>query len=193
MKDKARTVVLSSGVELAIETVWPTALMRIASFEVAKPEPPMIFLTDKGRSEPNELDPEYQAALRKYWFDVGQQYMNGLILLGTKVHKLPDGFDGPDDPEWAEAMNTVIPGAIPEVGSKKRYLAWVRYWACRTAEDINAIERAVTESNAVLEGAVAESMAGFPDKPQRTADLGSPAPKARRHRDKLRHTNGCDS
>ena len=114
--------------------------------------------------------------------------MNGLILLGTKVHKLPDGFDGPDDPEWAEAMNTVIPGAIPEVGSKKRYLAWVRYWACRTAEDINAIEKAVTETNAVLEGTVAESMAGFPDKPQRSPDLGSPAKKARRHRDKLRHT-----
>lgn len=184
----AKTVTLSSGVVLAVQQVWPTALMRIASFEVAKPEPPMVLIVDKGRKEPNELDPEYQAALKKYWFDVGQQYMNGLILLGTKVHSTPEGFDKPDDPEWAEAMNAAIPDAIPEVGSKKRYLAWVRYWACRSAEDINAIERAVTESNAVLEGTVAESMAGFPDKPQRAADLGSPAKKARRHRDKLRHT-----
>lgn len=184
----ARTVALSSGVILAIRQVWPTALMKIASQDIAKPEPPQVFLKDKGRAEPNELDPEYRAALNKYWFDLGQQYVNGLILLGTDVHSIPDGFDAPSDPGWAEILNTVIPGAVPEVGTKKRYLAWIRYWACRTAEDINAIEKAVTESNAVLEGTVAESMAGFPDKPKRSADLGASIKKTRRHRDKLRHS-----
>jgi len=150
----------------------------------------MVYLKDKGRSEPNELDPDYRAALQKFSFDLGQQYVNGLILLGTSVHSIPDGMDGPDDPGWAEMLNTVVAGAVPEVGTKKRYLAWVRYWACRTGEDINAIEKAVTESGAVREEAVAAQMAGFPDKPERATDLGSPVTKARRHRDKLRHTNG---
>lgn len=116
--------VTGNGVVLKLKKV-NQSIPRDIVLKIPEPEMPKVFIEEKDRWEDNPNNPQYVAALRKYSRDTGLTTFYVYILYGTEVISVPDGI-----PEWnsnwhedfAEWDITIRP-----VGSKSRYLDWLKY------------------------------------------------------------------
>lgn len=172
-------VKLSSGVVLELSRIHSTILVAIKrKYDSSVPQVPRQYIEDKGREEENPLDPAYLQAVEDHMTARGQSVLDAQIAFGSKVISKPAEMDGPDDKGWAERCE-VAGIEIAPVGSTKRYVQWVNFIACQTADDVNTFNKVIMEHLGVREEAVAQAMESFPSVPTRRTDMAPRRRKAR--------------
>jgi hypothetical protein len=155
----SKIMVLSTGVELEALVVPPMLLTDIAVEAV-------------DRDEENPDDPVFKEALSNWQAGVLIDLNNAYILVGTRLVSKPDGLPGWDDADWLDEMKLLG----RRVGSRRqRYLAWIKYVAAPTGEDITLIVREVGRLSGVSERDVQESIDGFQREGARDAGDGAGA------------------
>lgn len=92
--DKGGVVILSTGVRVKIHPVSATLIDAVQA-RIEDPSPPMAFIDEKGREEPNYSDPKYLRAVERAGTDRVIAAMDALILFGVE---LIDGL--PEDESW---------------------------------------------------------------------------------------------
>jgi len=71
------------------------SLIDAVSNRMTPPDPPVVFIEDKGREEPNPADPQYIRAMDQFERDRGIAVMDAMVMFGLE---LLDGI--PPDEEW---------------------------------------------------------------------------------------------
>lgn len=173
--------VASTGVKLKFRPV-ATYLMQDAARRVPRPEVPQAWIESRQAHEPNPNDPSYIRALERWEMESIEAGVRVALIAGTEVEELPDGFYGPDDPRWSEIVVAAAVGGLDDpdwegppigpVGSRRRYLDWLRYWALPTREDIIAVSRICTQIGTLTEEELATAIASFRATSRTIADLG---------------------
>lgn len=170
MTDDPNVVTLSSGVVVRCKAA-PLNLIRKLTTAVPVPAVPMKFNEEKGREEPNPFDPDYREASRQYDIRVRELTQDALIVLGTEIVSVPDGFPGPDEAAWREEVaffGITIDERMPR-------LTWMNYYAIRGLQDQLAITVRCGRLTGVREEDVTAEMNNFRGDEARGADP-SPAP-----------------
>lgn len=99
-----------------------------------EPRPPMTYIEDKGREEPNPLDPDYQASLLAWSSRTGMRVTDVLLLTGTSAVNIPKDMYEPDSSSldgWLEALGLGLPDDASE---HTRYLFWLKYYVATDEE-----------------------------------------------------------
>jgi hypothetical protein len=169
----SKIMVLSTGVELEALVVPPMLLTDIAGEAMReRPRPPVTYVEAVDRDEENPDDPVFKEALSNWQAGVLIDLNNAYILVGTRLVSKPDGLPGWDDADWLDEMKLLG----RRVGSRRqRYLAWIKYVAAPTGEDITLIVREVGRLSGVSERDVQESIDGFQREGARDAGDGAGA------------------
>lgn len=168
-----KLILLSTGVILRLKNRPPSKTLLndiISRYDI--PEPPMEDFQDKGRPEPNPFNVEYIEKVQLIEAQRGFAFYDALIMLGTDLEYVPDGFPGPDDDEWKDELE--ILGFEVDQRPKAVYLQWVRNIAAADDNDVAVIMRAVSRGLGVREEDVAKAMNRFPSDEERGSDTGTP-------------------
>lgn len=164
-KSRRDRLVLSSGIVLKLRPVPPLA-MREAAISVPQPKPPVVFMESVGRAEENPNDPDYMRAMTRWENDQVFRVADVLMLLGTAVEFVPEGFQRPEDDDWFEQLE-VLGLAVDGTNKHKRYLAWLRLHAFTSERDIAAAMTAITSMSGVTEVEVQRAAQAFRDNTSR--------------------------
>lgn len=140
---------LSTGITVGIRKVSPFTLAAVQK-SVPVPTPPLAPGVG-GAMEPNESDPDYQAALQAHAVLRGEKITQALLQLGLEVAIDQAALD-------AFKADMAALGVALEGDDKQLY---IRHIAIGTPEDMNAISQAVTRTTMPTEEAVGESLATF--------------------------------
>lgn len=122
-------VVLSTGVRAKINPVSATLIDAVQA-KIQDPDPPLVFIDEKGREEPNFSDPKYIRAMERANTDRVLAAMDAMVLFG--VH-LVDGL--PEDESWLrnlqllEKMGTLDLSDLDLNDALEREFAYKRYFA----------------------------------------------------------------
>lgn len=152
------TITLSSGVVLELRRVgyW---IIYEATRRLKKPEIPVQYIEEKGRSEENPAHPDYIAALEQYDNDRAALVINAYLWFGTKLASVPVGMAMPDE-DWAAEFAFL--GIEPASNKQERYAQWLKLVACAgDADEITRLTQRITSDNAVTEGEVAAAAESF--------------------------------
>lgn len=153
-----RLITLSTGVVLKGRQVNPLVLTRLMGNN-PKPRPPRHFIPVMGREMENPDDPDYIEAVKQWKVENSDALARAMILLGTQLHSLPEGFPGPDDPSWTNEYGLL--GFEIRDDEKWRYLNWVQFKAIANEGDVRAIIQVVGRLSGVREADV-KSAEAFP-------------------------------
>lgn len=74
----------STGYWVKISPVSATLIDKVQS-KIKDPEPPMVWIEEKGRSEPNPADPSYLRALQRADVDRVMAALDAIIMLGIDM------------------------------------------------------------------------------------------------------------
>jgi len=162
-------VTLSTGIVIRCKPVSRLIFSEMMA-RMPEPEPPMIFLKDKERTEANPNDPDY-AEERKQWGEkLGLAGMNAMLLFGTEIASVPDGMDRPEDTRWLDRMRLI--GIATEADSEDgRYLLWIRFYACGGDLDLLSLQRGVVRvSGNISEEDVDAAVRTFRNREERRTD-----------------------
>lgn len=144
----ANYVVLDCGVVLEVLGITPeTYNAVIRKFESLEPQPPLVHLASKGRTEPNPNDPEYIKRFKTWQGNKTLAIMSALYALGIKVVSVPDNMPGPDSDDWAEEHRLSSLGTTNS--AKERFIFWLQGKALSVNKVIAERER-----NAILLAAI---------------------------------------
>lgn len=164
---------LSTGVELELLVVPPMLLSDIAGEAMRdRPRPPVTYVEAVDREEENPDNPDFKEALTNWQAGVLLDINNAYILKGTRLISKPNGLPGPDDAEWLDEMNLL---GRRVATARQRYLAWIKYAAAPTSDDVTTIVREVGRLSGVSERDVQESIEGFQREGARDAGDGAGA------------------
>jgi hypothetical protein len=158
-KAKLDSITLSNGIVLKLKAVPPLA-MREAAISVPQPKVPVVFVESLGRAEENPNDPDYARALTRWENDQVFRVADVLMLLGTSVESVPEGYQRPEDEEWFEELE-VLGLAVDGSNRHKRRLAWLRMYAFTSERDIAATMAAITALSGTTEVEVGRAAAAF--------------------------------
>lgn len=145
---------LSTGITVGIRKISPYTRDAIAR-AFPPPKPPMVqaeFGPDDVREEPNEADPDYQAALQAHNLFIAEKLQSVLLRLGVVVDI---------DHERLE----IFRAAMAEIGVETDpddHMAYVKYIAIGTPEDLARLGAAIVGKSEPTEEAVAAAVATFP-------------------------------
>lgn len=163
----------SDGLRFQLYKVNPHLIVE-AGRQLREPPIPVVFIEDKGRSEENPNDPDYQTALQEFQLERGLLVVNTHLAFGTKLlnpGELPDGKYPLDDPTWAEDLQETLGILVPAKG-KARYLRWLKFHLL-DGDDMNEIASAVMRySGRVTEGDVEQAENTFRDNESGSTDPG---------------------
>lgn len=152
-------VTLSTGVRVRVKPVTATLIDEVQS-KIVDPDPPEIFLEEKGRSEPNYSDPRYLRAIERAQVNRVIAAVDALVLFGVE---LVDGL--PEDKDWVkklkfmEKLGTLDLSSLDLSQDIDQEFAYKRYVAV-SATDIATISMA----SGLSEGDVAAAEAIFRGK-----------------------------
>lgn len=170
---------LKSGVVLRLK---PVALQAIwdAMAKIEEPKVPTEYIESKGRSEENPMHPDYIAAVEKYEADRTTAAQDVMWALGTDIAEVPDGFQRPEDQDWADKLEVI--GV--EVSEKKglRYLKWLRYCAITGIEDISNFNIEMARVSGTSEEDVAKMAESFRSDQKRAVDMARKRQASRKNR-----------
>jgi hypothetical protein len=93
-REEDGTTILSTGVRVRLIPVNPATVAEVVA-EVKDPPVPMWFNKEKGRDEPNPMDPSYESAKATADQQRGLATMDTLALMGVE---LAEGL--PEDDGW---------------------------------------------------------------------------------------------
>lgn len=120
--------ILANGARARVRSVSPALIDEVIS-KIKAPEVPMVYIEDKGREEPNYLDPKYVAAIEEADRKRGQAAIQAAVLFGIELlDEIPN--DG-----WWEKLKLI--GIIDDN---------------RNYEDLSNLERTVTYLKFVAAG-----------------------------------------
>jgi hypothetical protein len=157
----------STGVIFKIKKAPSMAFQTLVkNLKANEPKIPRYMNDKKGRMEDNPNDPEYAKALAEYQTQSDLALLDAAILLCTDLESIPDGVDKPEDIGWSEnlwlaGINVDQLGIADNSKKRQRYLAWVKFYAAATDEDIMAMNREISRVNGVSEGDVTAAMAAY--------------------------------
>ena len=163
------TVTLSNGIVLKLKPV-PPFLLRQAVTKLKEPKPPKMDI-GKGREEENPDHPDFLAAKGEYDALVIEAVTNVAFVMGTEAASIPDGLWGPDGDDWLEIPE--ILGIEVDQRPRGRYLAWLRYYAVTSQEDVLQILLAMSTKLGLTEEEVGLAAHSFPSGAVRGADNGA--------------------
>jgi len=173
-----RSFTLVNGVVLRLKAVPPMTVRAALQAKLGPaPKPPMIELSDKGRREANEDDPEYKALLEErneLAFEIGA---NVMLAAGTEIVEVPDGVFRPEDEGWTEIPQFFDVGLVLD-SAIGRYLSWFRHYAIGSeAEWVRLLVR-LSSLSGISEKEVLDAVESFRRPEARGADSDVPAPAA---------------
>jgi hypothetical protein len=157
-RGEEEVVTLSTGVELRIRSV-PKNFLYAVTNRFERPKIPTYFNEGKGREEENPDYPDYQDAVEKYIAEIANASNDVVLLRGTQIEKIPEGFPGPDSEQWIEEMEALD---LPMINnSRARYLAWIKGMAAPLDGDVTLIMEEVGRLTGVTEADAADAAARF--------------------------------
>lgn len=174
---------LTNGIVLSVKTVPPLLLTAVGN-EFKFPDPPVVFIEEKGRDEPNPNDPNYVRECSEL-LDQQNLALNDLILaVGSSCHSVPDGYFKPEEDGWVSQVEFAMriagkPIEIEKDDATKRYLQWLRFYALETNVDVALAQSLPYQLAGIREGEIEEVIASFQRDPQRRTDNGSPSEAGR--------------
>lgn len=170
---------LTNGIELTIKPV-PPLLLQAVQEEFQQPDPPVVWMEEKGRDEPNPNDPTYVKEVEALETRQTVATNDLLLAVGTEVKHIPEGYVGPEDDSWIEGVEfagrlTGTDIKVDRDDKVKRYLAWLRFYALETGPDITLATSLPMSLAGLREGEVQEVMDSFRSIPERRPDSDSQA------------------
>lgn len=157
------TFTTQGGVVFRIRPVPPMLLMEARKrFSHKEPRVPKVYIEDKETHEDNPNDPDYIEAREQFLMEIAEVGNAVLLMRGTELISKPARVEGPDDVNWAQDLLETLELDIPPVGTRKRYLCWVKFVALATNRDYQGVVTAINEaSGGTSEEEVAEAQASF--------------------------------
>lgn len=152
-------VTLSRGIVLKLKPVPPN-LIREISNRIPEPVVPIWHDPDKDREEPNPNDPDYIAAVNDRAIMILHNILEALMLMGTEVETLPPGVYGPDESGWLEDLE-ILGQTVDVSNSRRRYLAWMKFYALASELDIGLVQIGVSRLSGVTELEVMRAIRSF--------------------------------
>lgn len=134
------------------------------------PKVPVLYNEDKGRSEPNDADPDYQAALSEHQTRIMERQYAVIVATGTAVESIPEGFPAVDSEEWVEMLDAIGIPCPPKMTKMERYLCWVKYVAAPLNDDWLVLYEPLVRQIGTTEADVAAATETFPGDAERAAD-----------------------
>jgi hypothetical protein len=141
------TITLSTGVVLRVQAV-PAWKLNELSLQIVRPDIPKITV-DGDRVEENPQDPEYLKAMQRYEQEMSEKMNEYFIVFGTEIETIPESFQKLEDKIWKEKLQWS--GTEIGEGAIAVYLAWVKYIAAPTMDDIRIIISEVGRRSGVSE------------------------------------------
>lgn len=162
---------LTNGIVLSLKPV-PPLLIQAVSQEFVTPDPPVVFIEEKGREEPNPNDPNYRRQLEKLDEDRNMATNNLVLAIGTSVKTVPDGYYRPEQDEWIANIEFASKVAGKELKVDRedeiqRYLCWLRFYALESLGDMVLVQSLPTQLTGIREGEVDEVLESFLSLPER--------------------------
>lgn len=139
-------------VKVSIDTV------RKAWTAIPVPKPPMVYIEDRGRDEPNPADPGYQNELNQYTNKVNLIIHTLYFMRGVDVFSKPEDLPGPESEEWYEGLEEYF--EIPK-GKLARKAVWLMDFILNDQEKDEILEDLLVFSGYVTEKVVDEAINSF--------------------------------
>lgn len=161
-KDEPDTFTTQDGVVLHLRSVAPM-LINDAQRRVKEPKIPLVKNLDKGDDvwEENPNDPSYLRAVEEHRQTLGELTNSLLIMRGTEVVSVPDGFPKLEDKAWSEDIEEFTGIQVPASG-RRRYYCWIKYCVLSSMSDFMTLLRKVSSMGGItLEADVAQAMDDF--------------------------------
>ncbi len=169
------TITLSSGVVLRLMKPSRFLLQEKARQMTPKmPKVPVVFIEAKGREEDNPGDPAYIEAVQAWSNEWARATENATILMGTAIESVPEGFQRPEDEEWAQELADAYGLEVPS-SKPLRYCMWLKLVAIRTEDDAQLVKERTDNLLGIPQRKVSEAMESFRDREERPADMDAPA------------------
>lgn len=170
---------LSNGILLKIKPVPP--LLANAITEAFKdPDPPKVYLEEKGRDEENPNDPNYLRELEEINEKRNRAINNLYLGIGTECVHVPDGYYRPEQEEWLDQVKFAArvagtPLDFDFTDAVERYLCWLRFYALENGDDATVAHRLPMVLGGISEAEVEQAIDSFRSVSERGTD-NEPAP-----------------
>ena len=133
--------------------------VRKAWSTIPVPKPPMVYITDRGREEPNPADPGYNSELAQYNSKITIVIRTIYLMRGVDVQlPLPQDIIAIESEEWHEGLEEYLD--IPK-GRLARKAAWLMDYILNDTERDEIIEDLMIFSGLTSEAQVEEAMSSF--------------------------------
>ena len=127
------TVTLSSGVVVRSKDVPKPRIIALLE-QFPDPEVPLVENKDKGRMERNPKSESYIEAVNQVNMRRGLAMLDIIIVSGTEIVSVPEGFPKVEDTDWIEELElSHIP--VRRSSPLARKFAWLKYVACTDDSD----------------------------------------------------------
>ena len=148
-KERSTKYTTSTGVMVILKPISPS-LVTEAQARIKDPLPPVVYIKDIDREEPNENDPAYLATLQENNIKRGQVAMDAMIMFGVElVDEIPND-------NWEQKLK-FMGFEFNETDKFEREFYYKKYIAISTKEIIK-----IGQLTGVTEEAVNEAAGSFP-------------------------------
>lgn len=183
-KNSDDRITLSNGVVFKVLDFPREQIARIhqkIQDEYPEPQPPMVWIEDRGRDEPNENDPGYRAALTTWQIRLTDRVVNALSFDALELVKKPDDVPGPDSIIFKDFLK-LVHGEEPMESAEGRYVQWVQYRAI-PPEDVVKFSRRLLKLAGIPDADVVEKEATFQGNTGGKPDTGNGDLESSQNRD----------
>lgn len=132
--------------------------VRKAWTAIPVPKPPMVYIEERGREEPNPADPGYKNEIDQYNGKVNTLIYTIYLMRGVDIHYIPESVSKPDDTDWYEGLEEYLD--IP-TGRLARKAAWLMDYVLNDFERAEVVEDLAIFSGLVPEKKVEETLKSF--------------------------------
>lgn len=156
-------LVMSTGVVLRTHRVSPFLYNQVLE-RFQDPPVPKVYDKDSERDIENPMHPAYIQAKNRVEMDRGSALTDLFIGLGTTPEHVPDELVPLDEDTWIIAIRRHISNEEYEAIAQDdsyRYIAWVKYIATASTDDIAAIMDAINRKLGVQAEVVAGELEKF--------------------------------
>lgn len=179
-KGRFAEIKLHNGIVIGVKPLPPLLLQTIGA-KFKTPDPPVVYMEEKGREEPNPNDPAYLQLLQV--LEEQQELATQNLVLGAATHlvSVPDGYDKPEDPGWKQSVEFAaeLAGQTLDLDTStpvKQYLCWLRFYAMETGADVALVQALPFQLAGIREGEVQAALESFHGISERGTDSEDPTP-----------------
>lgn len=182
-RGKTANFTLVNGIVLKLKPVAPYLLVAVER-EFPDPEPPVTWIDEKERNEPNPNHPDHVKALEQNTWKKDLALNNLVLGVGTEFVSAPRGYYGPEEDEWLKVLEvaasiTEKPLLFKKDDPTARYIAWLRFYALQSQVDITVVTTLTYQLTGIAEGEVDEILEAFQGGKGRGTDSNdSPPPRS---------------